>query len=151
MGSSTNRSTPRKKRNGMVFACGVCLLLGGGCGSNDPGPALPKAVQARLPTDAYTLVSRLCSEDRSSGVRRQATATARRQLRGLLLQLNRAPNAKVTVNFLYTDKVDPVPRTMSVRELAALEADAPDPGIPGRLACHKRYRKILRRALSNSG
>lgn len=123
----------------------VILLLAGGCGQGDPGPALPRAVQAKLPTDAYTFIDRLCTQVRSIDDRR-LKATAHRELRELLLQLHRAPNAAVSVHFLYTDKVEPVPRTMSVRDLARLEANASETGIPARMACHERYRATLRRA-----
>ena len=58
----------------------VILLLAGGCGQGDPGPALPRAVQAKLPTDAYTFIDRLCTQVRSIDDRR-LKATAHRELR----------------------------------------------------------------------
>lgn len=133
------------------WVAGALIVLTGGCGSSDrAGPVLPKATQAKLPTNAHTLVDRLCVGSRTDFDRRVADAT-KRELGELTRQLEHAPTARVTVAFAYTDKVDAVPRLMSVRKLAEMEADSgPGSSIPSKARCYEHYRKVLRGAVSNS-
>jgi hypothetical protein len=133
----------------MLCASSALILVAGGCGND--APALPEAVQAKLPTTDGLLLSGLCiGEGNASASSREFAARSQRELRELLLQLDRAPTATVRAYILYTDKVEPVSRTMTVRELAENHADADGPGIPARAPCYERYRKVLRNAIANS-